>query len=360
MSNSPTHTPRIAQLAELIENDINSKGLKPGDPYLNATETARMLRVSTTTANRALQLLSQRSVLERRQRKGTFIAEPTEAFRRSPLGRVRLLVHQSYLKTEGLTSDGMIVGMQEALPGVEVQFNFWPATDEVDYVNRLVGEAMRSSQTEGFVLVRSSLEAQRLIHASGLPAVISGMPQPSVRGMAWIDRDYTSVGRLLAEHLLRNGFRRIVVLMREHLFPGDYKVLDAIREVLEASGVPGGVTLRCLPADRKAIKASVLDILNESTEPIGFLCRSQPWAEGAADAAEELGRNIGSEVGIVVSDVYRKPTDSKLQYPYTRPLLRPEEIGAHLGRMLAAQARGETFSPAYEIIPVILEHPKAY
>jgi len=72
---------------------IQTRKLKPGDPYFTTSETARSFQVSGTTANRALQLLSQRRVLVRRQRAGTFIAEPESNGSTQTLQRVHLVVH---------------------------------------------------------------------------------------------------------------------------------------------------------------------------------------------------------------------------------------------------------------------------
>src|SRR6478672_7370917 len=102
------HIPRIIQLADRIAEDIKQRKLKPGDPYQGTTETAEMLGVSTTAANRAMQVLVKRRLIERRQRKGTFVAIPSSTMPRSPLRRVHLVVHENYLRTEGLLSDGII------------------------------------------------------------------------------------------------------------------------------------------------------------------------------------------------------------------------------------------------------------
>ena len=52
--------PRILLLADHIAEDIKRRKLKPGDPYQGTTETAEMLGVSTTAANRAMQVLVKR------------------------------------------------------------------------------------------------------------------------------------------------------------------------------------------------------------------------------------------------------------------------------------------------------------
>src|SRR3954462_3538876 len=107
------HIPRIIQLADRIAEDIKQRQLKPGDPYQGTTETAEMLGVSTTAANRAMQVLVKRRLIERRQRKGTFVAVPGAPTAESPLRRVHLIVHENYLRTEGLLADGIIVGMHD-------------------------------------------------------------------------------------------------------------------------------------------------------------------------------------------------------------------------------------------------------
>jgi DNA-binding LacI/PurR family transcriptional regulator len=350
--------PRIIQLADRIAEDIRKRQLKPGDPYQGTTETAEMLGVSTTAANRAMQVLVKRRVIERRQRKGTFVAIPTGVMPASPLSRVHLLVQENYLRTEGLLSDGIIVGMHDELPSAQVQFSFLPMDDQASYISELIGEAMRSGKTEGFVLVRASLQVQRILAGSGLPAVVHGSLHASVPAMSWIDRDHRTGGALMTRHLLSTGFRRIVVLMRDHMFRGDHALFDSVRDtVAQAGGDLSSLTLRCLPPDLLAVKASVLELLDQSpaSEPIGFICRSEPLAVGAEAAATARQLVAGKGVEIVLSDTYRKGSDSPPRWSHLRPALSPEEIGKHIGRMLAQQAVGAMAEPDHEIIPVYLE-----
>ena len=356
--------PRILKLADRIAEDIRRRNLKPGDPYQGTTETAEMLGVSTTAANRAMQVLVKRRLIERRQRKGTFVAHPSDKPSSSPLRRVHLLVQENYLRTEGLLSDGVIVGMHDELASAQVQFNFLPMGDQGEYVKQLIGEAMRSDQTEGFVLVRASLQVQRIMSDSGLPVVVHGSLHPSVPAMSWIDRDHRTGGALMTEHLLARGFRRIVVLMRDAMFRGDHVLFDSIRDTVAAhrgGNDLGALTLRSLSPDLLAVKASVDELLQSAPrgQRIGFICRSEPLAIGVEAAARERNLTVGRDVGIVVSDVYRKGSDVPPRWPYLKATLTPEEIGKHIGHMLAQQApHSGSAEPAREIIPVCLQIPE--
>src|SRR3984957_16744093 len=132
MTPTVPQAPRIVDLADRILADIRRKRLRPGDPYLSTAEIARLLRVSGTAANRALQLLAQRQVLERRQRRGAFIARGPAGGKTVVVNRVHLLVHRDYLRAEGLLADGVVLGIQGELPQAEIQFNFLPESSEVD------------------------------------------------------------------------------------------------------------------------------------------------------------------------------------------------------------------------------------
>jgi DNA-binding LacI/PurR family transcriptional regulator/DNA-binding transcriptional regulator YhcF (GntR family) len=348
-----TKVPRIVELADLIAADIRRRKLNPGDSYQSTLETAEMLGVSTTAANRAMQVLVKRRVLDRRQKKGTFVAHPPKDTAISPLKRVHLLVQEDYLRTEGLLSDGIVLGLHGELPAAQMQFNFLPPDRQADYISDLLAEAMRSGQTEGFVLIRASLQAQRLIAGSGLPAVVHGSLHPSVPRMCWIDRDHAQGGQLLAQRLIDAGFRRIVVLMRDRMFRGDHAMLDAVRDTMARAGLGlDALTVRCLPADRDAISGAVTELLPERPERAGFVCRSEPLALGAAVAAKERQLRIGADIGIVLSDVYRKPSDAPPAWPYLVAAMTPEQIGQEIGRMLAKQAVSETPDPDRLVIPV--------
>jgi DNA-binding LacI/PurR family transcriptional regulator len=149
--------------------------------------------------------------------------------------------------------------------------------------------------------------------------------------------------------------------MRDHMFRGDHALFDAVRDTLGEEGANlASLTLRCLPPDLMAVKANVAEVLQQSAsaERVGFICRSEPLAIGAEAAADSLGMAVGRDVGIVLSDAYRKGSDSPPRWPHLKPALSPEEIGKHIGRMLAQQATGAAVQPDHEIIPVYLESPQ--
>jgi len=351
--------PRIIDVAERIVSDIRRRKLRTGDAYPGTAATARRLRVSGSTVNRAFQLLAQRGVVERRQRRGTIVADVGSRRTDATLRRVHLVVREDHLKAEGLWADGVLWGLQGALPGVELQFNFRPEVDEAEYVEQLIGDILSTRQTAGLVLIRSTVVTQRLVADSGLPAVVSGTLQPSITKLPSIDRDQRRIGVLMAEHLHAAGCRRFVLFFRERIAAGDHAAIDGAMATLAAAGVAlADVQLRCLPSDEAAIAAAAATLLNDDGGRIGCLCRSATLARGVAAAIAKRRFPVKRKPLLVVADAAGR-TPLETPYPRIEPVTAAEEYGATLGRMLAAAARGERPEPYHVVVPVRLTFPAA-
>lgn len=354
MNTGYSQTPRIMELAQQLEADIRHRQLKPGDAYLSLMEAARMLGVGTSTANRALQLLSQRKILHRVQRRGTFIGSLQRQSSPGLLKRVFMLVHRSYLRQEGLVADGVLVGIQGQLPGAEVQFNFLPATDPSEYVDGVIGDILRSKEAAGIVITKAPFVVQRAVKDSGLPAVVHGSLYPSIDGLAWVEQDNLGIARLIANYALNHKATHVCALAREVMFPGDNRVLQELGRLLGQAGFKAGdFSVSHLPDDVEAIQTEVLHLAHQHPTDLCLLCRSETKAEAALAAINRLGLKGRRRPRIVASGVYRRPSGES-PYPYIFPTMKPEEIGATIGRLLAAQLTDPKTAPGHIIEPVEL------
>ena len=346
--------PAIVDLAERIQSDIQQRKLQPGDPYYTTSETARSFQVSGTTANRALQLLTQRRVLVRKQRAGTFIADPESNLTERVLRRVHLVVHQKYLEREGLLADGILIGLQRELPEAELEFNFLPHRDEEAYVEEIVNRALKSSETEGFVLQRAQVGVQRILQESGLPTVVNGVLQPSITGLAHIDRDQGEIGRLLFEHLLQQKCQRVLIVFRDQVTAGDHRLLDAVQQTMQAVGWGiDQLIVRCLPADDRSIQVSAQGVIEQSSLKLGILCRSEPAARAIVTHLSEQKRIQKKQPEIVVADRFARNT-APCPFPHIQAQLSPEEYGQEIARMLIRQVQGTRPAMLFHDVPVEL------
>jgi GntR family transcriptional regulator len=72
--NPDNSIPLYHQILNYIRYQIQSGGLKPGDPIPPETELSKMYNISRTTVRQALDILAEENLIVRRRGKGTFIS----------------------------------------------------------------------------------------------------------------------------------------------------------------------------------------------------------------------------------------------------------------------------------------------
>ncbi|NOY41607.1 MAG: GntR family transcriptional regulator [Planctomycetes bacterium] len=356
MAEARTKTPRISLLAEKLVEDIDARELKPGDRYLTTTEASKLLGVGNGTANRTLQLLERRRLIVRQQRRGAYIADPPHDQSKPTLHRVHFLVHQKYLRTEGVGQDEVLLGLEHELPGVPVQISFLPSSNEAGFVAELIDESLHAKRIDGFVLVRASYETQRLLADRQIPSVVHGTVYPSIERLASLTADMESVGKELANYLLEQGHTTFAYLNRQLTYGGDQRTIDGISAALHAAGKGlNALTLRFLPTFDEVYFAEADRLFSQKTRPTGFICRTVRMAEAVQKAGELKGLVFGKDFDIGICDYYLKPGQQP-QYPWARSQFSSEEQGRHLARLLIGQVL-DAQSVGHETMPVKLELP---
>ncbi|MGI9427113.1 MAG: hypothetical protein ACR2NM_00530, partial [Bythopirellula sp.] len=182
----------------------------------------------------------------------------------APLRSVHFLVHQKYFNAEGIGNDHILIGMQEELPGVQVQISFLPASQESSFIADLIQATLKSKSVDGFILVRAGFEIQRMVSASGLPAVVYGSVFPGVGEIARCDRDMFAVGQVLTSYLLERGHRRLAYYNRQQSLPGDQHTIDGVARTMgKAKLQTDDLTVRFLPSDNQVCESETKHLLNQ-------------------------------------------------------------------------------------------------
>ncbi|AQT68183.1 histidine utilization repressor [Anaerohalosphaera lusitana] len=327
-----TKVPRVEVIARRIEQDIKASGLEPGDKYKTSLQVARSLKIGNEIANRAMQLLAQRNVIERRHRAGTFVATGMADIDAPALNTIHLVVEKQNVDTYGVLRDGAIAGLHSVLPGTDIRFSFIPATGHEEFIDNLLANAFSSGVTNGFILYRSDEQIQQAVAQSGLPAAISGSRWPGIMNIPCCVADHHSAGKQLAENLIRKGHRKIAFFTRDNMFMSDHELLDGIREAMAQAGCSlSDLTFRSLPLKNFVIQGAARGILQQPEPPTGFICREEILAHNVSQV-------LGTKEGVVMSDFFEAPRKAA-KFPYIRSLMKPEEQGAILGEMLTEMAK---------------------
>lgn len=357
MSQTTTTASRASTLADLLMADIERRELKAGDRYLTTAEASEMLGVGNGAANRALQVLERRRRIVRQQRRGAYVVDPSKPQQVQPLDRVHFLVHQKYLRAEGVGQDESLLGIERELPGVPVQISFLPTDNEAGFVEELLDESSRAKRQVGFVLVRASYETRRLIADRDVPAVVNGTLYPSIEGLPCLTFDMKSAGGILAQFLLDRGHERLAYINRQITYGGDQLTMEGIAAALSAKGKsPADLTLRFLPPSSEVYAAEAARLLTQAKGPTGFICRTVRMADDVMATAKRLGRKPGEDFDVAVCDYYQRPNDLP-RYAWPKPLISSEELGRRLAQLLIAQIKRADGVVGNDIVPVELDVP---
>ncbi len=316
-----------------------------------------MLGVGTDTANRALQLLSQRGVFVRKQRKGTFVANGERHSSDSPIRRVHLVMPPELLKKEGFFADGHVLGIQSELPQAEIVFNLLPTQNHEGFIQNLVHEAVAMSGVHAFILASSSFVTQKIMAGSGLPTVVGGSLYPSIKNLHWIDDDHELEARLTAEYLLGRGCKKFLLLGRERTLPGEQIFMDALSRELGAAGIGfGDVIMRTLPNELDEVAANVFDIFENFSGMLGVMTRTKLFSKSVEDVVERRKMKFGRDLEMVASNLHPFVPRENIRYPFIRAKCNPEQRGKRFGVLLKKFINKETVENC--VFPVELVRPK--
>jgi DNA-binding LacI/PurR family transcriptional regulator len=359
MNSIPIEKSKMSTLATMILNDIRQRGLQPGDRYLNGQELADRFGISLMKANRAMQLLAKRNMLERRQRAGTFIGSAARSLNseQAALKCVHLLMPDGYFRVYRAQLEVTVTGLHSELPDSAIQYTFLPADGPLPFVRKLVEQAAAVQSIEGVVLYISPPEVQNFFDHAGIPSVVFGSVYPEVSLLPWVDRDQQQIGRLLAEHLISRKHRRIAVLMRAHWGYGDNLMIDGVQKVLaQANG--RHLTIRSLPVAREMAAGSVRMLLEGKERPTALICRSQSLANTAVEIAGDLALKMPGDLEIAICDPVLDGDGGDARFTVAQPEIEQEEQGAIIGRILKQLAAGKRPEPDHLSIPVRLRLAK--
>ncbi len=351
---SVVRIPRVIQLAEQLATKIRASGLKRGDPYMNAAAVASELHVSASTANRVLQILAERGIVERAQKRGTLIGNPDPEQPVHAIRRVHMITFQDSVKQTGLMTDPVIVGMQRKLPGAMIQFNFFPSNGNPDHLTHLLDEARRAVDPVGLVLTKASGHAQLMVAESKVAAVIHGYPQMGVKRLPWITMDYAEIGRLAARFCVDSHCERLALVLPDRpILEGDYRLISGAQTALAEAGYSADAfTMRCHAVDGWDAFDWMRACAKQRVGKTLFLLHPKFINGHSAEALEKaLPMRNRSEIVVLDEHGHLRVKLSRSVQRVSTPIIE-NEIGERIAELLATQASGEKTGTAGEILPV--------
>ena len=352
-------TSKNAQVMLAIEQDIRARGLKPGQLYQSAREVAQMLGVSPMTADRAMRKLASSGLLQRRHGSGTYVGEGATTSSRSMPRTIQIWVPSNFYALYNVVIENIVKTVHLEFPGDSIQQVFIPEEDQLAFCERIANSWDDSTRPRTLILVSCSQSVQRLVKSLQLPCVATGGVSKNTCEIPWIDMDYRQSGHLLAEYIVKNGHKRILVLMNRLWGFGDNEFLEGIEQGIESTGKQNvDARVRSVELEQRAIEIHLRRALRGGQPPTAIICSSKITATVAVRVAESQGLRVPDEF-LVGTVRVRAPQDSSCRYVYTQwALTKESNANVALYSMVQQLNQGQTPDPGHFLIPVELIEPE--
>jgi DNA-binding LacI/PurR family transcriptional regulator len=323
-------------LAARLERDIRNRGLAPGHPYLTGEESARLLGTSVASANRALRMLAENQIVVRQRSTGTVVG-PALANKNATLQAatvVSVLVPDTERQCRTFPIEPLIDTLIREMSDVtDVRISYVPVDHDLEFVKHLIEESMGTARLAGVIAVSCSFEVYEYLGRLGCPFVVGGSLYPG-QSIPSVGTDERLAGKLLAEHLVEQGHRRMALFSDSEARPGDHHFHDGVSEALTKAGLPhNSMLLRTPGTSRVVLRAQVNELLGLPDPPSGFILRVYRWADEVAEVVRARGLRMPQDVEIVFKDYQWFPT-KRLDYTHVRTTIPHEAMMQLLGKTL--------------------------
>jgi DNA-binding LacI/PurR family transcriptional regulator len=354
MNTSDTGPSKAHWLAKRLEEDIRTRALRVGEPYLTTAQAGRQLGISKAMAYRAMKILVARQVLVSHPGRGTFVGPEASG---RPIKRakcIRIFSMQDLLLSSEQSTYGWLAGLVATLPGYSIQFDFLQPPDAETQSGQLLDQGLADGSLSAVIMLGCPRAVQEQVLSRGVSAVVLGTDYSSTRQLPSVDADQFEIGRLAAEYLLSHGHRRIALLMREMWFPGDQRMYEGVGRALDDAGLGhDSLMLRNLSVDADVLAADLRRLFQADDRPTGCVCRMPLFAQSAVRVAETVGLAVPDEIE-VISDGLNRQTAAHLGVPNVCMKVGVEQQVAIGGRMLAELFEGRQPDPIHIVLPVEL------
>lgn len=348
----------LSPLARRLVDELHRRRLAPGDRFLTAAEVGSRFGVSPATANRALQLLHRGGLLERRPRRGTFVAPGFQARGGGAPSVLMLFVPRS--RRDRLTAEisELTDSLLDRFEGVSVQLCPVPEEGAEAAVRESIRAVGRGCAVLGAAAMSCPAGVYRALSESGLPAVVFGGLYPGQGELVAVDSDLGAAGEILGRHLIERGHRRLALLQGTDVRPGDDRFLNGAVEALARHGLPANA-LRVLyvAPDAGSIAARLGELLADPQPPTGLVLNGLVLAERVLAALRRLGAK-GDDGIEVVFYAHASPRLEAIPLVHARSAVERRQMHEIGVEALWRQHRGQSVERGERIVPVVLHDPR--
>jgi len=351
-------TSRTEGLARRLEEDMNRRGLGPGDRYLTAAEAGRLFGVGPATANSAMCVLAERQLLVRYRSRGSFGGPKLKPAAAVDAPSVCVITRgESMGIFESVRSDEIISALRQVIGGAaNIQFCFSHDRDALSHIRPAIEAGQDATRRFGVIAWSYPRDVYQYLIDNAVPTIVLGTPYAGQDCLPSIDYDNAQSGRLLMEYLIRRGHDRtaLLTMTTPDARPGENDFFYGVGEAMsEAHRLPNTLRVRTLPRGLSGIAAEAKVLLAQPDRPTGVIARTEELAGIVIDVALTMGLAVPDDVEIVFKN--RRPkTGQRIEQTQLHPAMNMSQFCEMAGAMLVRLWRGVPLEQKHVVVPVAL------
>lgn len=346
---------RYSQITQVLRDYIQKGGLKPGDRLPSLRQMVQILRISESTANRALHQLEDEGFIDRQHGRGVFVVD------RLATGEIAVLVRQQALNPHSsmfyhITTQAISEMLHEKQPGWNVKVHMGKLVKETrDWAETLdLLEPSILSRLRGVFTHHPVYALERPLKWAGIPIVrlggTIGRPRVAFDNEAFLPR--------AVSHLRDVGCRSVGLLWvcsahREH------RPWEEHDRILHESAAALGMD--CRDEWMPMVHGDVTEMLgyelfrrfwDQPSHPDGLIVPDDVMCRGVLRAVFELGVRPPEDLRLISHAV------QVVQLPYHKSVTRLEQDPLELARQAAVMmlrlVQGDHDGQDIRIVPATL------
>ena len=209
---------KYEEIADCIMRELEEGKLKPGERIYSENELVSLFQVSRQTARHAVSVLEARGVVKRVRGSGTYIKGQEKRLEKKRSRTMRIAVMTTYVDEYIFPS--MLREMESRLSreGYTLQISF--TYNAVEKERMILKGFLREDSVDGIIaeptksgLPNPNLDIYRELEKREIPVLFLNSYYPELQGVHVSLDDYLA-GRMVTEHLLQCGHRRIAGIFK--------------------------------------------------------------------------------------------------------------------------------------------------
>jgi DNA-binding LacI/PurR family transcriptional regulator len=337
------------QLAQVLRQGIADgawDATLPGERQL-----AAHYRVSRKTVRKALAELRAEGELRTARSRGSEVAAPRGRPRPAD-PRIALLLPEPLESSRPFTAlwvNRLMALLQEMGHPLQI---FHGAKFFGADAARSLARLTAANSARCWILARSNRPLQLWFAASGRPAIIAGSAHPGV-ALPSVDIDHRALCRHAANLLLRQGHRRLALILEKGGYGGDVESEEGFREGLAGDAAGAEPLVRTAERSAPSILRELRHLLARPSPPTGLLLANSYSYLTVHSYLASLGRRVPRDLSLVSRD-----EETFLRFMYPAPTyysIAPAKFARALLQGLRRVLAGDRSAFALRIMPDLIK-----